>query len=231
MVQISRKDLERLAIAFGIADFFSGGRLTAPVGNAARRALTKAAPAIARGIVRYGPAAVGTAARVTPTGAVAATAGVLAIQNREKIADLAAQGYQVIAPAAQQYGQGVIERAMDPQTFVLPEGPQRAEELGFRLPSSKPRRKVASKFNQAVSKGMKIVKDSTSYGKKGTINNAKKAFSAVTKAASNVSKGKKAPKSGIKRKLHMAMAKILPKKKKTAQKRAKPKIQVRGRDY
>ena len=231
MVQISRKDLERLAIAFGIADFFSGGRLTAPVGNAARRALTKAAPAIARGIVRYGPAAVGTAARVTPTGAVAATAGVLAIQNREKIADLAAQGYQVIAPAAQQYGQGVIERAMDPQTFVLPEGPQRAEELGFRLPSSKPRRKIASKFNQAVSKGMKIVKDSTSYGKKGTINNAKKAFSAVTKAASNVSKGKKAPKSGIKRKLHMAMAKILPKKKKTAQKRAKPKIQVRGRDY
>lgn len=231
MVQISRRDLELLAVGFGIADFLSEGRLTKPISKVTKAALRKAAPAIARGIIQYGPAAVGTAARVTPTGAVAATAGVLAIQNREKIADLAAQGYQVVAPAAQQYGQGVIERAMDPQTFVLPEGPQRAEELGFRLPSSKPRRKIASKFNQAVSKGMKIVKDSTSYGKKGTINNAKKAFSAVTKAASNVSKGKKAPKSGIKRKLHTAMAKILPKKKKTAQKRAKPKIQVRGRDY
>jgi len=231
MVQVSRRDLELLAVGFGIADFLSEGRLTKPISKVTKAALRKAAPAIARGIIQYGPAAVGTAARVTPTGAVAATAGVLAIQNREKIADLAAQGYQVIAPAAQQYGQGVIERAMDPQTFVLPEGPQRAEELGFRLPSSKPRRKIASKFNQAVSKGMKIVKDSTSYGKKGTINNAKKAFSAVTKAASNVSKGKKAPKSGIKRKLHTAMAKILPKKKKPTQKRAKPKIQVRGRDY
>jgi len=226
MVQISRRDLELLAVGFGIADFLSEGRLTKPISKVTKAALRKAAPAIARGIIQYGPAAVGTAARVTPTGAVAATAGVLAIQNREKIADLAAQGYQVIAPAAQQYGQGVIERAMDPQTFVLPEGPQRAEELGFRLPSSKPRRKIASKFNQAVSKGMKIVKDSTSYGKRGTINNAKKAFSAVTKVASGVSKGRKAPKSGIKRKLHTAMAKILPKKKKAKPKRKKIDIKV-----
>ena len=226
MVQISRRDLELLAVGFGIADFLSEGRLTKPISKVTKAALRKAAPAIARGIIQYGPAAVSTAARVTPTGAVAATAGVLAIQNREKIADLASQGYQVIAPAAQQYGQGVIERAMDPQTFVLPEGPQRAEELGFRLPSSKPRRKIASKFNQAVSRGMKIVKDSTSYGKKGTINNAKKAFSAVTKVASGVSKGRKAPKSGIKRKLHTAMAKILPKKKKTAPKRKKIDIKV-----
>ena len=226
MVQISRRDLELLAVGFGIADFLSEGRLTKPISKVTKAALRKAAPAIARGIIQYGPAAVGTAARVTPTGAVAATAGVLAIQNREKIADLAAQGYQIVAPAAQQYGQGVIERAMDPQSFVLPEGPQRAEELGFRLPSSKPRRKIASKFNQAVSRGMKIVKDSTSYGKKGTINNAKKAFSAVTKVASGVSKGRKAPKSGIKRKLHTAMAKILPKKKKTTPKKKKIDIKV-----
>ena len=221
-----------MAIAFGIADFFSGGRLTAPVGNAARRALTKAAPAIARGIVQYGPAAVGTAARVTPTGAVAATAGVLAIQNREKIADLAAQGYEIIAPAAQQYGQGVVERALDPETYQVDRpfpAPLGGDVLMQRLTKGRKRKKT--KFNQAVSKGMSIIKESTSFGKKGVINNAKKAFTTVTKAASNVSKGKKAPKSGIKRKLHTAMAKILPKKKKTAQKRAKPKIQVRGRDY
>ena len=235
MVQISRKDLERLAIAFGIADFFSGGRLTAPVGNAARRALTKAAPAIARGIVQYGPAAVGTAARVTPTGAVAATAGVLALQNREKIADLTAQGYEILAPAGpalREYGAGVAERALDPATYQMRrEGPTLGGDFLTQelMKRRKPKRKT--KFNQAVSKGMSIIKESTSFGKKGVINNAKKAFSTVTKAASNVSKGKKAPKSGIKRKLHTAMAKILPKKKKTAQKRKKIDIRVRGRDY
>jgi hypothetical protein len=75
MVQISRKDLERLAIAFGIADFLSGGKLAAPIGNASRRALLKAGPAIARGIVRYGPTAALTAARVTPTPLAAAAVG------------------------------------------------------------------------------------------------------------------------------------------------------------
>ena len=69
--------------------------------------------------------------------------------------------------------------------------------------------KTKSKFNRAVSSGMKVLKASTSYGKKGTINNAKKAFTLVTKTASAVNKGKKLPKSGIKRKLALAMRKIL----------------------
>ena len=104
---------------------------------------------------------------------------------------------------------------MDPETYS-PIGPSpqtmQLERLG--IVPSRPK-KVRSKFNAAVKKGMEIVKGSTSYGKKGTINNAKKAFSAVTKAASAVNKGRKAPKSGIRRKLHTAMSKILPKKKKT----------------
>jgi hypothetical protein len=226
MVQISRKDLERLAIAFGIADFLSGGKLTAPVGNATRRAIVKAGPAIARGIVRYGPAAVGTAARVTPTGAVVSTAALLAIQNREKVAELAAQGYQVVAPAVQDYGQSVLERAMDPESYSV-QGPSpqtmQLEKLGI-IPSRP--KKVRSKFNAAVKKGMQIVKGSTSYGKKGTINNAKKAFTAVTKAASAVNKGRKAPKSGIRKKLHTAMTKIIGKKKKTTKKKSKINIKV-----
>jgi len=82
MVQVSRKDLERLAIAFGIADFLSGGKLTAPIGNATRRALVKAGPAIARGIIRYGPTAALTAARVTPTPLAVAATGAVALQNR-----------------------------------------------------------------------------------------------------------------------------------------------------
>jgi hypothetical protein len=52
---------------------------------------------------------------------------------------------------------------------------------------------------------MSIVKQSSSYGKKGTINNAKKAFSAVTKVASAASKKKKAPKTGITRKIYLGV--------------------------
>ena len=60
-------------------------------------------------------------------------------------------------------------------------------------------------FNKSVKKGMSIVKASTSYGKKGTINNAKKAFAAVTKVASAASKKKKAPKKGITRKIYLGI--------------------------
>jgi hypothetical protein len=230
MVTISRKDLERLAIAFGIADFFSGGKLTAPIGNAARKALVKAAPAIGRGILRYGPTVAVTAARVTPTPLAAAATGAAIVANRRRIADAAGNIYEEVAPAVQQYGAGVVERAMDPETYAI-QGPtpetMQLQQLGI-VPSSPRnlRKKVKSKFNQAVSKGMSIVKGSTSFGKKGTINNAKKAFSTVTKVASGVSKGRKAPKSGIRRKLHTAISKILPKKKKTAPKRKKIDITV-----
>ena len=56
---------------------------------------------------------------------------------------------------------------------------------------------------------MKTVKASTSYGKKGTINNAKKAFAAVTKTASKINKGAKVAKSGITRKIGLAVKRIL----------------------
>ena len=203
MVSISRRDLEALAVGFGIADFFAEGKLSAPIGRATKAALRKAAPAIARGIVRYGPAAVSTAARVTPTGLVASTAGLLAIQNREKIADLAAQGYQVVAPAAQ----GIAERALDPESFRPMGEPRDLLPLGG--PIKRPTRKRLSKFNQSIKKGMEVIKQSTSYGKKGTINNAKKAFTAVTKTASKINKGGKVAKSGIKRKIGLAIKKVL----------------------
>lgn len=70
-------------------------------------------------------------------------------------------------------------------------------------------KKVKSKFNSAVSAGMKAVKASTSYGKKGIVSSPKKAFSVVTKTASRINKGGKVAKSGIKRKLGLIMRKIL----------------------
>jgi len=70
-----------------------------------------------------------------------------------------------------------------------------SEAITTALVPSK-RKKAMSKFNRAVQQGMKLVKASTSYGKKGTINNAQKAFSAVTKTVSKVFRRKKTPKKG-----------------------------------
>ncbi len=75
------------------------------------------------------------------------------------------------------------------------------------IPKAKKRTK--SKFNRAVAKGMSTVRASTSYGKKGTINNAKKAFTTVTKTASAINKGGKVAKSGIKRKIGLAIKRLL----------------------
>jgi len=69
--------------------------------------------------------------------------------------------------------------------------------------------KTKSKFNKAIATGMKTVKASTSYGKKGIISSPKKAFSAVVKTASSVKRTGKVAKSGIKRKIGLAIRKIL----------------------
>ena len=65
------------------------------------------------------------------------------------------------------------------------------------VPIQKSGKRNRSKFNKAVSKGMSAVKMSKFYGKKGTINNAKRAFGAVTKVASKVNAGKKVSAKGV----------------------------------
>ena len=76
-------------------------------------------------------------------------------------------------------------------------------------PAKKTRKRVKSKFNKAVSSGMKAVRSSKFYGKKGTINNAKRAFSAVTKTASKINKGKKVSSKGVTGTIARAVRKIL----------------------
>ena len=73
----------------------------------------------------------------------------------------------------------------------------------------KTRRKVKSKFNKAVSAGMKAIRMSTSYGGKNKISDAKRAFTQVTKTASRINKGAKVAKSGILRKIGLAVKKVL----------------------
>ena len=97
-----------------------------------------------------------------------------------------------------------IAQRVQPVPVPLAQATVAGMELG-----KKTRKKAKSKFNQAVSAGMKAAKASTSYGKKGTLNNAKKAFTAVTKEASRINKGAKVAKKGIKRKIGLAIKKVL----------------------
>ena len=217
MVNISRKDLERLAIGFGVADFLTEGRLSAPVARGTKTALRKAAPAIGRALITYGPRVAITAARVTPTPLAAAAVGAAAIQNRERIADAAGNIYERVQPGASQYLGGVGERV---QEFVTdPVG--YSESIGVEFDPFRPRpspgkglpgrifKKRPSKFNKAVKAGMSAVRSSTSYGKKGTINNARKAFSAVTKVASKVNRGEKVSAKGVTGTIARAVRRIL----------------------
>ena len=87
------------------------------------------------------------------------------------------------------------------------------------------RKKAMTKFNKAVKEGMKIVKASKSYGKKGTISNSKKAFSAVTKAVSRARKGRKITGKSIMAKVGRKAVSILGKVSKTQRgKRKRPGI-------
>ena len=68
-------------------------------------------------------------------------------------------------------------------------------EINF--PSQKvARKKTKSAYNTAVSKGMKALKKSTSYGKKGVLNSPKKAFGFVARTVSKLRRGKKVPSKG-----------------------------------
>jgi hypothetical protein len=195
MVKLSRRDLEIIAVALGGLDFYLEGALTAPVSRAFKAAFAKAKPAVARGAMA-GARAVGSTA-VRGVGTVAAVGRTIAMRhpyiaagaviyvaakNREQIADLIREGYDVVEDRLPSF-----ER---PDISVIP---------------SIIRKKPMTAFNKSVKKGMSIVKQSTSYGKKGTINNAKKAFAAVTKVASAASKKKKAPKKGITRKIYLGI--------------------------
>jgi len=79
----------------------------------------------------------------------------------------------------------------------------------FDIAIPKKLKRKPNMFAKAVKAGMKAVKDSTSYGGKGVINNAKKAFTQVTKTASKINKGAKVAKKGVLRKIGLAVKKVL----------------------
>jgi len=200
MVNISRKDLEIIAVALGGIDFYMEGALSTPVARALKSAVSKARPVATRGAM----AGLSAAARSLPR--VAGTAGVIAMRhpyvaagaliyvaatNREQVADLVRQGYDVVQDSG--IGSNIdTGRFMPAIQDKFSEGIRPIGGLGF--PKNKPRRK--SKYNINVSKGLKALKNSTSYGKKGIINAPKKAFGFVARTVSKLMRGNKVPSKG-----------------------------------
>ena len=188
MVKISKRDLAVIAGLAGAADFLAEGRFTAPLARALKTVIRRGGPTAARFTGATALRAAGTVASVGKTIALrhpVLTAGAVVYytyQNRDELGGLIEQGYELVQPGLQALAD------LD------------APIVGVRMP-----KKRMTDFNKAVKKGMSIVKGSTSYGKKGTINNAKKAFAAVTKVASAASKKRKMAKKGISRKIYMGI--------------------------
>jgi len=217
MVLLSEKQQRDLLILAGLGNLLVGGRITGLTKKLIVGVLRKAIPVAARGAVSFVPRVAGTVGLVAMRHPYIAAGAVIyvAITEREKIRTLLEQGYDIIE-----------ERLPDapsmPPTPGLPTIPGVEEIItggitpGFPIPSlpqgrrfpipslPRPKRKPSS-FNRAVSAGMKAIKKSTSYGGKGIIKPAKKAFSLVVKLASAKMKKKKAPKSGIRRLIWIAM--------------------------
>ena len=149
---------------------------TLPAGSTRR-----AARAAANAIVKSGRIVVPAAARAAP----AVGRGALNLARVNPYASAALLGYGA-------YEAGLLDPIIDPAQEAIEDRV---------VPLKKTTRKRKSQFNKAVSEGMKIVRKSTSYGKKGTINNSKKAFSAVTKTVSKARRGLKSPTKGVLRKV------------------------------
>ena len=204
----STKELAAFLVGHGIVDFVSGGTLSRIERNALWKVLKKAVPIAARMAVRTPVTMAGSARILAMRHPVAATAAVIYVgyHERERIKQLLDQGYDIIeerlptpslppSPPSIPGVEEIITGSMVPQFMARPPLP----------PGARLRRRGPSKFNKAVSAGMKAVKKSTSYGKRGIIKPAKKAFALVTKLASAKKKKRKAPKSGIRRKIWNAM--------------------------
>jgi len=216
--------LVELAAIHGVTDFLLQGRLTKAESKVFYTILNKLGKPAARAggasIGRLGMTALGVGKQIALRHPVL-TAGAIVYytyKNKDEIADFVEQGYEVASAQGRRSLSGLRE-ALDPETYREGARELLSQPEVQRGPFGLPRRKSPeqqlieklrgkkrpSAFNKAVSKGMKAIKNSTSYGKKGTISPANKAFTLVTKLASAKKKKKKAPKSGIRRKIWNAM--------------------------
>jgi len=195
--QFTKRELEIMVSAFALdkgLDFLTGGKLNKWSRKAAVKIVKTTLPVALR--VGAGTASVlGRSALGAATPLVQSAAFPYAAGTALGLGALQTEpGQELLAAAAER---GRMDRIRFEQALT-------DLEVGV----GKVKTRTKSKFNNMVSKGMSTIKASTTYGKKGIINAPKKAFKAVVAAASAVSRGKKVPKSGIKRKLMTMMRKI-----------------------
>ena len=210
MVKLTKRDLAIIGGLAGVADFLAEGRLSAPLSRALKRAAVAAgkkaiftAPAAARVAQASALRGAGTALAVGRTIAMRhpiLTAGAVVYytyKNREELGSLVEQGYEVLQDINAPMAQRRREFASDPIGFteeIFADRPL-IRPLGTPIPGMKPKRRKST-YNSAVSKAMKAVKKSTSYGKKGVLNAPKKAFGFVAKTVSKLRRGKKVSSKG-----------------------------------
>ena len=220
MVKFTERDLAIVAGLAGAADFLTEGRFSAPVARALKRVFRRAAPPAARTIPRLAGTAVSVGRQIALRHPVLTAGAVIyyTYKNRDEIGALVEQGYEIVQPAVEVVRERVdpvLSRAAEMAAPIYPTGPgisaardpRIAGPISDILGLRRPKRKLST-FNKAVSKGMKAIKGSTSYGKRGVITNAKKAFALVTKVASAKKKKRKAPTSGIRRKVWNAIGRL-----------------------
>ena len=217
--RLTRKQLEHVVAVLALdkgVDLVTGGRLNKLTKKVLLATAKRLAPVAGRAGVSVGGAALG-AGRILMTNPyiLGATAVYVGYQERERIKQLLDQGYEFVEeriPTPSLPSPGPIPGVEEIITGGMARRPV-SEFIGAppRIPSGfdpmtmirRPRKPSA--FNKAVSAGMKAVKKSTSYGKRGVIKPATKAFALVTKLAAAKKKKKKAPKSGIRRRIWNAM--------------------------
>ena len=188
-----------MLIALGLTDFATRSKLSTAAFDVIVATARAVGPAAGRAGLSVGGAAFGaTRLLMSNPYILGATAIYVGVTERERIKQLLDQGYEIVVdPVLQQTAPGRQElfETMGPRAAPLP---------GI-IEQFRPKPRKPSSFNLAVKAGMKAIKKSTSYGGKGVIKPAKKAFSVVVKLASAKMKKKKAPKSGIRRRIWNAM--------------------------
>jgi hypothetical protein len=191
----SQKQIAAFIVGHGITDFVSGGKLSLIERNAIWKVLKKLGPVTGRAAVgagrMVGASALGAVAPLAPlagpVGGAALGYGILQTP----------QG-QALLEAAEERGRMDRIRFEQGLTDLRIAGGEFGRDLAeINFPSQKvARKKTKSAYNTAVSKAMKALKKSTSYGKKGVLNSPKKAFGFVARTVSKLRRGKKVPSKG-----------------------------------
>ena len=192
--QFTKRELEIMVSAFALdkgLDFLTGGKLNKYSRKAAIKIVKSTLP---------------IALRVGGSVGVSTARAALPLVTNPYLAG-AALGYGALQT---QPGQELLEAAGERGRMDRIRFEQALTDLEVGV--GKVKSKTKSKFNLAVSKGMKAVKNSVSYGKKGVISAPKKAFKAVVSTAAKLNKAKKSglklpkrPKTGIQKIIYNSM--------------------------